>query len=296
MDPFFSSPRRRASTSTTRSAIGGGSNGDAAMNLWNFRTFSSVSVASQSSLPASASSGTTNQNSRRGSLSPSNHDNSNVVQSVSSSTQQLQKSPTSSSSQPSVEELKAQLGPLGLLVATTVEVGITTAGSFLSGGLVGYLWGGVTSIPTFLKAPASPQRNKFLEFQQKFSSWNGAACTQGKSWGKLSAAFSGFHVLTKCVRGGKEDRWNSIVGSGMAGAYLHQGGGGWQGRLQSAVTYSSFTYVIDFVFGGGGGGGINGGANGGNYAGGRGGGSSAHKDEFEFQDAPFLESEEDSGF
>lgn len=80
----------------------------------------------------------------------------------------------------------------------------------------------------------------------------------------------------------------------MAGAYLYQGGGGWQGRLQSAITYSSFTYVIDFVFGGGGG--MNGASNGGNYAGGRGGGSSANTDEFEFQDAPFLESEEDNRY
>jgi hypothetical protein len=292
-----------AATSVKRSrkmdpfGVGGGSCGRACqraehVNLWNFRTFSSLSV-SQHTVPVSASTVTEQQQqqqqqqhgSQRSRRSNANSDSKAMVQSVArsnvSSTTKAE-----ATRPPTVQEMKAQLGPLGQIVATAVEVGITTAGSYLSGGVFGYVWGGVSGSPSLFKplenagGGAQPQR-KFAQLQSKLASLNGAACTQAKSWGELSAAFSGCHALTRCVRGGKEDRWNSIVGSGLAGAYLNKGAGV-QGMLQGGMTYASFTYVIDFVFGSSSGGGKGGGGGGG----GRGGSDNR---QFEFQDTPLIE-------
>lgn len=259
------------------------------VNLWNFRTFSSLSV-SQHAVPVSASTVTEPQQEkqqqhglRRSRRNNANSDPKAMVQSVARSN--VSSTEAEATRPPTVQEMKAKLGPLGLIVATAVEVGITTAGSYLSGGVFGYVWGGVSGSPSLFKplenaggAGAQPQR-KFAQLQSKLASLNGAACTQAKSWGELSAAFSGCHALTRCVRGGKEDRWNSIVGSGLAGAYLNKGAGV-QGMLQGGMTYASFTYVIDFVFGSSSGGGRKGGSD---------------NRQFEFQDTPLVE-EQDRGY
>ena len=138
--------------------------------------------------------------------------------------------------QPTVAEMKAQLGPIGLLIANSVEVGITTAGSYLSGGLFGYLIGGAMGVPGIFRnvqegastqgtlANGAHNHNGMKELQRRIGDWNGKALAQGKSWAALSASFSGFHALTRVCRGGVEDRWNSIIGSAATGAYLSRQG------------------------------------------------------------------------
>lgn len=263
---------------------------DQNVNLWNFRTFSSITVpqhaiaaaSASSSSSSSISSSSTSPQSQTNSRRRSNHNHPSKAMVTSTS---VSSSSTAQSRPPTVQEMKAQLGPLGLLVATVVEVGITTAGSFISGGIFGYVWGGVSASPTLFKplehfGGASEQpRRKLAQWQSKLSSWNGKAAVQARSWGELSAAFSGFHALTRCCRGGKEDRWNSIVGSGLAGAYLSRGGGV-QAMMQGAMTYTTFTYVIDFVFGSsssGGGGSVQRGS------------YSDNAGQFEFEDTPLME-------
>lgn len=161
--------------------------------------------------------------------------------------------------QPTVEEMKAQLGPIGLLIANSVEVGITTAGSYLSGGLFGYLIGGAMGVPSIFRnvqegasaqgtlANKAHNHNGMKEFQRRIGDWNGKALAQGKSWAGLSASFSGFHALTRVCRGGVEDKWNSIIGSAATGAYLSRQGGP-QAMLQAAGSYASFTYILDMLF------------------------------------------------
>jgi hypothetical protein len=190
--------------------------------------------------------------------------------------------------QPTVAEMKAQLGPIGLLIANSVEVGITTAGSYLSGGIFGYLIGGAMGVPGIFRnaqegasaqgalANRSHTHNGMKEFQRRIGDWNGKALAQGKSWAGLSASFSGFHALTRVCRGGVEDKWNSIIGSAATGAYLSRQGthsnismirmkkqciylyfltftcimriGGPQAMLQAAGSYASFTYILDMLF------------------------------------------------
>ena len=68
------------------------------------------------------------------------------------------------------------------------------------------------------------------EIQRRIGDWNSKAVIQGKSWGALSASFSGFHALVRVCRGGVEDRWNSIIGSAATGAYLSR-----HGKLNEAI-------------------------------------------------------------
>ena len=135
--------------------------------------------------------------------------------------------------EPSLAEMRAQLGPIGLMIANAVEVGIATAGSYMSGGIFGYMIGGFMGVPnlfkdstsTGLQMPPPPATNQLGgELQRRVGHWNSKALAQGKSWASLSASFSGFHALTRVCRGGVEDRWNSIIGSACAGAYLSREG------------------------------------------------------------------------
>ena len=168
-----------------------------------------------------------------------------------------------------LEEMRARLGPVGKTVAGAVEVGMVTAGSYLSGGILGYIGGGLfglgalarpsdyqppppPTLPGQQPPPTPPTRPKPTgfggEFRGRMGNVNAKAVASAKSWAQLSAAFSGFHALTRVVRGGREDRWNGIVGSAFTGAYLNRQGGP-QAMLQGATTYASFTYMLDVFFG-----------------------------------------------
>lgn len=131
---------------------------------------------------------------------------------------------------PSLAEMKAGLGPIGLLVANAVEVGIATAGSYMSGGVFGYVIGAAFGVPNLFKDVPNtmqppPLKGKAMgEIQKRIGYWNSKAFAQGKSWATLSASFSGFHALTRVCRGGVEDKWNSIIGSACTGAYLSRQG------------------------------------------------------------------------
>lgn len=141
--------------------------------------------------------------------------------------------------QPSLEELRSQLGPLGLLVSNTIELTIVTMGSFISGSLLGYIGGGVLSTPSTLFGKSMGNLG------QRLAALNAKAFTQCKSWGKLSASFSGFNNFVRMCRGGlEEDGWNTVIGSGLTGAFLSRNGGP-QAMVQGAATYAGFTYFLD---------------------------------------------------
>ena len=114
------------------------------------------------------------------------------------------------------------LGPIGKTIAGAVEVGIVTASSYLSGGILGYIIGGAMGSPIlFRRLPPSfsDVPGGFQEVALKFKLLNEKAFHSANDWGQLSAAFSGFHALCRVARGGKEDKWNNIIGSGAAGAF-----------------------------------------------------------------------------
>lgn len=261
------------------------------MNLWHFRTFSTCGAGSGSSL--FDDSATSSAIARRGGSSKTRKGLKQVKQtslkknkytSTNNDDDNLVDDPFDDPTyQPSMEELRAQLGPIGRLVANSVEVGVTTAGSYMSGGLFGYLIGGATGVPSLFKKSTESATQNFnsnvnagglsnlREIQRRVGSWNSHAFARGKSWGEVSASFSGFHALTRAARGGVEDRWNGIVGSAFAGAYLSRKGGP-QAMLQGAYSYAGFTYILDVVFAKG--------------AGKNGGGMDDIDGEFAFTDTP----------
>jgi len=169
---------------------------------------------------------------------------------------------------PSLEEMRAELGIFGRLVANSVEVGIATAGSYVSGGCFGYFAGGIMGTPTLFRntppTPPPPPANGIIAtpppidpnaaqnvgttIGNRIKALNTRAVTQAGSWAQLSAAFSGFHALTRVCRGGVEDKWNGIIGSAFTGAYLSRSGGP-QAMVQGASTYMGFTYLVDVFFG-----------------------------------------------
>ena len=140
--------------------------------------------------------------------------------------------------QPSLDELRGQLGPLGLLVSNTIELTITTMGALISGGLLGYFGGGVMNVPSTLFGKSMGS------FGQRLAALNAKAFTTCKTWGTLSAAFSGFNNFVRLCRGDVDDGWNNVIGSGLTGAFLSRNGGP-QAMLQGAATYAGFTYFLD---------------------------------------------------
>ena len=140
--------------------------------------------------------------------------------------------------EPSLEELRSQLGPIGLLVSNTIELTIGTVGSFISGWLLGAIGGGIMSIPSTLAGKSMGS------FGQRLGALNAKALASGKSWGTLSAAFSGFNNFVRMCRGELDDGWNSVIGSGLTGAFLSRNAGR-QAMFQAAATYAGFTYFLD---------------------------------------------------
>ncbi|KAL7462248.1 hypothetical protein ACHAXS_004454 [Conticribra weissflogii] len=130
--------------------------------------------------------------------------------------------------EPTLDELRSQLGPVALFVSNTIEFTVVTLGSYLSGGLLGYFGGGVLNIGMlFGKGSAMDASNASLfgKLTARLSQLNSKAFGNAKQWGKLSAAFSGFHNLVRMTRGGEvEDKWNAIWGSALTGAFLNKNG------------------------------------------------------------------------
>ena len=139
----------------------------------------------------------------------------------------------------SLDELRAQLGPIGYFVSNSVELLVVTVGSYISGGMMGYVGGGAMGIPSTLFG------KEVGNIAARFSALNAKAFASCKSWATLSAAFTGFHKLSWLVRGGVEDRWNSVWGSFMTGAYLNRDKGSWQEMVRGGATYAGFTLVLD---------------------------------------------------
>lgn len=145
-----------------------------------------------------------------------------------------------------MEELRAQLSPLSLLISNTIELTVVTLGSFLSGGLLGYLGGGVMGIPSTLLG------KDMGNFLSRLGALHAKAIVSSKSWAVLSASFTGFNNFVRLCRGEEDnaynDNWNAVLGSAMTGAFLNRKGG-MQAMIQGGATYAAFTYFLDKFFG-----------------------------------------------
>jgi len=192
-----------------------------------------------------------------------------------------EKGPPQEGEEPTMEEIRASLGPIGRTIAAAVEVGVITAGSYISGGVLGYTIGGVFATPTLFRPSttnAMVTTSASKELRSRMGLWHSKASKQAGSWANLSAAFSGFHALCRVVRG-KEDKWNSIIGSAATGAYLSRKAGP-RAMAQGGATYAAVTYLLDRTFG-------SSGNMGNNHM-----KESAVDEEFMFNDTPLLEDDE----
>ena len=145
--------------------------------------------------------------------------------------------------QPTLEELRAALGPAGLFAAGAMELAVVTFGSYVSGAFLGYVGGGIMGIPSTLFGGGASGGA-----MRRLSALHAKAAASCASWAALSASFSGFNNLVRLCRGGEDDgNWNAVIGSAMTGAFLNRAGGP-EAMLRGAATYAGFTYVLDRFF------------------------------------------------
>ena len=145
--------------------------------------------------------------------------------------------------QPTLEELRAALGPAGLFAAGAMELAVVTFGSYVSGAFLGYVGGGIMGVPSTLFGGGASGGA-----MRRLSALHAKAAASCASWAALSASFSGFNNLVRLCRGGEDDgKWNAVIGSAMTGAFLNRAGGP-EAMLRGGATYAGFTYALDRFF------------------------------------------------
>ena len=124
-------------------------------------------------------------------------------------------------------EIYSQLGPVGKCVAGTTEIAVSTCMEYITGFMGGYVLGSITDFPRFAFKQVDPsQKNNpfFKELGQRYGRMHQKSFRWAKSWGGISAAFGGFRIATRVIRGGKEDEWNTVFSSAAAGAFFARNG------------------------------------------------------------------------
>jgi hypothetical protein len=139
----------------------------------------------------------------------------------------------------------SDLSPFGRVVAGTVEICFSTLLEYFSGFMGGYFLGTLTGIPRLVATPIQPeiQQTFFRELSARTVRMHGKSFGWAKQWGGISAAFGGFRVATKVIRGGVEDEWNTIMSSMAAGAYFARKEGP-TAMIRGAVVYGGFMYLL----------------------------------------------------
>ena len=146
---------------------------------------------------------------------------------------------------PSLDELRAALGPIGLLVSNGIELTVVTLGSYISGACLGYVGGGVMNFPSTIFGKDIVTGSAL----RRLAALHVKAITSCKSWASLSASFTGFNTFVRLCRGDDrvEDGWNAVWGSALTGAFLNRGGG-IEAMVRGGATYAGFTLILDRLF------------------------------------------------
>ncbi|KAL3784077.1 hypothetical protein ACHAW5_008017 [Stephanodiscus triporus] len=116
------------------------------------------------------------------------------------------------------KEIQDVLGPIGLLALNAIELVVVTAGPYVSGGMLGYVPGGMMGAPSALFGK---------------SAMGGMAIVSCGSWATLNASFSGFNGLVRLCQG--------------EGAFLNRSGGP-EAMTRGGAMYAGFTYVLNRFF------------------------------------------------
>jgi hypothetical protein len=118
------------------------------------------------------------------------------------------------------------LTPLGRVVAGTVEIACTVLLEYVSGFAGGYFLGTLTDIPRLMFRPVDPAVRLALwkDFAGRTARMHAKSLRWARQWGGISAAFGGFTVAAREIRGGVTDEWTSIFGSMASGAWFARAG------------------------------------------------------------------------
>jgi Tim17/Tim22/Tim23/Pmp24 family len=139
--------------------------------------------------------------------------------------------PSTVESVPKWEELPLQWK----LIFGAVEVAYTVGTQWVSGFATAFIFSSVTGVMGFAKPPT--------EGLTRLARWNQRNVRWGKSWGSISASFSGFDTGVRLVRNNKVDEWNSLLGSACAGAFFVRSQGP-ASMVKSACLYAAFGYFF----------------------------------------------------
>jgi hypothetical protein len=118
------------------------------------------------------------------------------------------------------------LGLVGKVVASTTELAVTVIWNYCQGYLTGFFFGTLIGIPGFAFRPVEkgvPQAF-MTEFKGRFVRMNSRSVSFGKNFAGISAIFKGSDTAIRRLRYGKEDEWNDILGSALAGAIFGRQG------------------------------------------------------------------------
>jgi len=126
----------------------------------------------------------------------------------------------------------------------TINIGVTTGCSYVSGGFSGYLFGATFGVRRLMKQSSTVSTGWREEFKKRATDWNGNSMKRAGEFAEWSAAGVGFHALSKAIRGGKEDKWNAVISAAATGAYLSRKAGR-NAMVQGGLNYAAITYVFD---------------------------------------------------
>jgi len=133
------------------------------------------------------------------------------------------------------------LGPIGKVVASVTEVGVAVLWNYCSGYMTGWIAGTALGIPGFFVRPVEPgvQQVLMTELKGRWVRMNVRSVRFGKSFGGISAIFKGSDVAVRRLRYGKDDEWNDILGSAIAGALFARKGKHnlnlWQSKQETCI-------------------------------------------------------------
>lgn len=126
-----------------------------------------------------------------------------------------------------LEEISFEnLGPVGKVIATTTELAVAVVWNYCQGYLTGLFFGTLIGVPGLAFRPVEKgvAQPFMAEFNGRFARMNTRSARFGKSFGSLSAIFKGSDTFVRRLRYGKNDAWNDILGSAVAGAIFGRQG------------------------------------------------------------------------
>jgi hypothetical protein len=138
------------------------------------------------------------------------------------------------------------LGPVGKVVAATTELGVAIIYNYIQGYLTGWLFGTFIGVPGMMFRDLEPGVPKIFmtELKGRWGRMNSRSVRFGKSFGGMSSIFKGSDVAVRRVRYGKNDEWNDILGSAVAGAIFSRQEGP-VGMAKGAILWGGMVYVLN---------------------------------------------------